>query len=134
MCDYCKPVLGSCVSAHNLEKCVLKRSLYCLKCHNYGHCINECNLHYEDIMILENLIPSNLIQQHSITSITPVIKSSSIGVYNSENPKYLEDLIPTYYIKKYMISSKTPFKFKEEKSSLKPVIDIIDHPKVIRDY
>ena len=52
MCDYCKPVLGSCVSAHNLEKCVLKRSLYCLKCHNYGHCVNECNLSYKNSMVL----------------------------------------------------------------------------------
>ena len=134
MCDYCKDILKSCVHYHEQIKCPLKRSLFCMNCHNYGHSINECKVE-KDQITLEQLIPTNLILKYNIVSNTPLVKSNIIGSYNSENPIYLEDLIPKYYVRRYKISSATLLnRLDYVDEDLKATLDISDHPKVIRDY
>ena len=138
MCDYCVETLGSCVSFHEPNKCPLKRALYCLNCHNYGHSKISCIESSEEIIYLEHLIPSKLLQECDIQTLTPVKKSSVVGIYEKkEFPEYIEELIPEFYLKRYKISSKTPLvslKKVYEVMPVKPVIDMPDHPKVIRDF
>ena len=137
MCDYCKEILGSCASSHESSKCPLKRASYCLNCHNYGHVDSEC-VDVDDYLELEQLIPSKLLVECGITTHTPVVKSSTVGIYEKKAvPEFIEELIPEFYLKKYKISSRTPLvavKKLYEPTPMKPVIDILDNPKVIRDY
>jgi hypothetical protein len=66
------------------------------------------------------------------------VKSSTVGIYEKKAvPEFIEELIPEFYLKKYKISSRTPLvavKKLYEPTPMKPVIDILDNPKVIRDY
>ena len=137
MCDYCKEILGSCISYHESHKCPLKRSSFCLGCHNYGHTQIEC-IKNNNHMELEQLIPSNLLFECKIETHTPLVRSSTVGVYERNSiPEFLEELIPEFYLKRYKISSKTPLiamKYMYEPTPNKPVIDMTDHPKVIRDF
>jgi hypothetical protein len=137
MCDYCKEVLGSCITYHESHKCPLKRSSFCLNCHNYGHTKIEC-VESKEFIELEQLIPSKLLKECGIETHTPLVRSSSVGVYEKNIlPELIEELIPEFYLKQYKISSKTPLvcsKKMYETTPNNPVLDITDHPKVIRDF
>lgn len=138
MCDYCLEILGSCVYTHEEKECVLKKALYCLNCNNYGHTEKECNETSFETIYLEHLIPPKLLKESQIKSLTPLIYSSTIGIYEKKAvPEFIEELIPEFYLKKYKISSKTPLECAKRiyaPVAPKPVIDIQDHPKVIRDF
>ena len=138
MCDYCIEILGSCVYSHDKLICPLKKALYCLNCNNYGHTQNECNNASFETIYLEHLISPKLLRHCQIKSLTPVIRSSVVGTYEKkELPEFIEELIPEFYLKKYKISSKTPLECLTKVYTpipTKPVIDIQDHPKVIRDF
>lgn len=138
MCDYCVEILGSCVYKHEKKECPLKKASYCLNCNNYGHTHIDCLVNLDKTVYLEHLIPSKLAKECQIKTLTPVVRSYSVGIYEKkEYPEYIEELIPEFYLKKYKISSKTLLisnKKQYEPTPTKPVIDINDHPKVIRDF
>lgn len=104
MCDYCIKILGKCVSPHykNPDKCPLKTASYCCLCASYGHTPFNCK---EDTTY--------------------------------RTPQFLEQLIPPSLLEQNKIVTATPIistikKFTSVVEPLKPVIDVIDHPKAIK--
>ena len=130
MCDNCKAILGSCVRSHLEKDCHLKKSSYCSICSCYGHTYTNCTRSTCTVEYLEQLVPSNLLEENNILTNTPIVKGI-VGSYNNTNPIYIEDLIPENYIKMYSIGSKTPIHITCR--PMKATIDVIDNPKAIRD-
>jgi hypothetical protein len=104
MCDYCIKILGKCVSPHykNPDKCPLKTASYCCLCASYGHTSFNCK---EDTTY--------------------------------RRPQFLEQLIPPSLLEQNRIVTNTPIISTNKKlismvEPLKAVIDVIDHPKVIK--
>lgn len=44
MCDYCRNTVGSLSLPHEVNKCPLKKSLYCACCNEKGHVARNCTL------------------------------------------------------------------------------------------
>ena len=74
MCHYCAHIPYQ--SPHAPEACPYQRSLYCPSCATYGHEPSACprapSELYTQPHYAEQLIPTHLLKQYSIGTITPI--------------------------------------------------------------
>ena len=138
MCENCKNILGSCVRPHTIKCCPLMKSSYCTMCSSYGHTYIKCRLKSSDVEFLEQLIPPSILQTNEILTNTPILRGSCTKEYVKKNvPEFIEELIPEYLRKQYSICSETPIvsnkNLVHEPPPFKAVLDVVDHPKAIRD-
>jgi hypothetical protein len=74
MCRHCSHIPFQ--SPHAPEDCPYQRSLYCRYCSAYGHESSACprapNELYTEAHYAEQLIPTHLLKQYNIGTITPI--------------------------------------------------------------
>jgi hypothetical protein len=89
MCSKCEKTLGpyALSTPHPVAACPLLRSSYCSVCCSYGHFTDECPdedvCENREVQYVEQLIPYSLLEQYSITTTTPIPKSSGV-----KKPRY----------------------------------------------
>lgn len=105
MCENCSKILGKCVAPHYKypDKCPLKTASYCCLCASYGHTPINCK---EDTRYRKPQFLEQLIPP-SLLQQNGIITNTLITSTNNKEPTYMVDPI-------------------------KPIIDVIDHPKTIK--
>ena len=82
VCSYCREFLGTLARRHPIEVCPLKRGSYCGNCACYGHSPAECPdiraVEHQEPRYVEQLIPSALLAQYNIQSLTPLTTERQI--------------------------------------------------------
>jgi hypothetical protein len=74
-CDICYSYTGF-QNVHSATTCPLTSSLFCRRCHTYGHSVSSCKeglSHWERPTSYEELIPYNVRRRWDIHTSTPLV-------------------------------------------------------------